>query len=60
MVDQRVRPGVDQPGVAVLEPNQVWRLPSEAAYFDDFTALVGLPHHVAMNAEMVTDGCLHV
>ncbi len=59
-LDHRVRARVDEPGLAVVELDQIGRHSPGAVYLDDLADLVRMPDAVAVNADSVANGRLHV
>src|SRR6188472_3457521 len=60
MLDHRVRTGIDEPGLAVVELHQVGRRSLVAVHLDDLAVLVRVTHDAAVNADAVANRCLHV
>jgi hypothetical protein len=59
VLDHGVRSRETQPGVPVVEPDQVRRRTRGAVYFHDLARLVRLADRVAVHVQPVTDYCLH-
>ena len=58
-LDQCVRPREHQPGVPVVEADQVGRLPRLPVHLDDLAALVRVADTIPANEEPVSNCCLH-
>ena len=59
MLDYGVRAGEAQPGVPVVESDQVGRPAGGAVHLHDLAAVVWLADRVAVHMQPVTDRCLH-
>src|SRR5258707_15808462 len=59
MLDDRVRAGEHQRGVAVVETHQVGRLPARSADLDDLASPPRMAHDVGVHVEPIPDGCPH-
>jgi hypothetical protein len=59
MLDNSVRAGEDQPGVAVVEAHKVRRRASGSMHLDDLARVFGLAHDLAVHMQSVADSCLH-
>jgi hypothetical protein len=59
MLDDGIRAGEDQPGVAVVEPHKVGRRASGSVHLDDLARVFGLANYLAVHMQSVADSCLH-
>src|SRR5262249_32280848 len=59
-LDHRVRARVDEPGLAVVALDQIGRRPPGTVHLDDLADLVRMPDAVAVNANAIANGGLHV
>jgi hypothetical protein len=60
MLDDGVRPRINQAGVAVLELDQVWRLTSRSVDFDYLAYLVRLTHDLGVDMQAIAHYGMHV
>src|SRR5215469_9605840 len=59
VLDHRVRAGKHQPGVTVVETDQIRRFTPVAVHLDDLAVPVRVPDDVAVNADPVADYRFH-
>lgn len=59
MLDDGVRTGEHQPGVAVVEAHEVRGCASGSVDLDDLARVLGLAYDLAVHVQSVADSCLH-